>query len=438
MYFLFLFTILAGASYFVFAPRRFDFLSVFFFSGVMYMSFAITGSVEFQSLGLSYTYTPRSYAIIVTFFLVLLAGTIVRDLLAPPAARAAPPAYVEDPDASNHLAMVAAGGVLLGAGCIALYVLNDPWLVLADDKTTVLDNTGSRPRSYAEMFTIHAIVAAYLSRRHFLLAAAAALALFILFIGHRFAVVMSVLGILVAASARSPAVRALYRRRVFCVGCIAAVLVLTGYRMFRPVVFMSSSETLHLFDNIVAGGLSSVLTFNEAAGPALIFLAGLEAGIHLGYGHFLSALPSLLVFMAEAGIDVQSYNDYVEGPVLAEIPGKGLADSNLGSWYAVGGMSAVVIFSCAYTGLVIFLSSLMHRARRSRSLYLAWLPILTFYNFRNDFAQVFYLSKQAVLTWLLLAGFAAIVVAANRSSAARPGVFTAGPPRVLRGTAPPA
>lgn len=432
MYFLFLFTILAGASYFIFAPRRFDFLSVFFFSGVMYMCYAITGHVEIQSFDMSYTYTPRSYAIIVTFFLVLLAGTIARDVAASPAARAAPPAYVEDPAAPDHLAMMAAGGVLLGAGCIALYVLNDPWLVFADDKTTVLDNTGARPRAYAEMFTIHAIVAAYLSRRHFLLVTAAALASFMLFIGFRFAVVMSMLGILVAASARSPAVTALYRRRVFCAAGAAAVFFLIGIRVFRPVVFMSPNDHRQLLNTLVDGGLSSVLNFPEAAGPALIFLAGLDAGIHLGYGHFLSAFPSLLVFMAEAGIDVQTYNDYVEGPVLEPIPNKNLADSNLGSWYAVGGMPAVVIFSCAYTGLVIFLSSLMRRARRSRSLYLAWLPILTFYNFRNDFAQMFYLSKQVVLTWLLLAGFAAIVVAAC------PRVFTAGPPRVLRGTAPPA
>lgn len=422
MYFLFLFTIIAGASYFLFAPRRFDFLTVFFFSGVMYMCFAIIGHVELSAFDLSYTYTPRSYAIIITFFLVLLAGTIARDVFANRAAHAAPPAYVEDPGASDHLALMAAGGVLLGAGCIAIYVLNDPWLVLDDDKTTVLDNTGSRPRDYAQMFTIHAIMAAYLSRRHFLLVAAAALVLFILFIGFRFAVVMSVLGILVAASARSPAVRALYRRRVFCAAGAAAALVLMTIRTLQPVDLLvdGPGEHLQLLDTLVAEGLAGILTVNEAAGPALVFLAGLDAGIHLGYGHFFSSLPSLLVFMAEAGIDVQTYNDYVEGPVLEPIPDKHLADSNLGSWYAVGGMSAVVIFSSAYTGLVIFLSSLMRRARRSRSLYLAWLPILTFYNFRNDFAQMFFLSKQVVLTWLLLAGFAAIVVAANRSYRRRP------------------
>lgn len=415
MYSLFLLTIIAGASYFLFAPRRFDFLTVFFFSGVMYMCFAIIGHVELSAF-LSYTYTPRSYAIIVTFFLVLLAGTIARDVFANPAAHAVSPAYVEDPGASDHLALMAAGGVLLGAGCIAIYVLNDPWLVLDDDKTTVLDNTGSRPRDYAQMFTIHAIMAAYLSRRHFLLVAAAALALFILFIGFRFTVVMSVLGILVAASARSPAVRALYRRPVFCAAGAAAALVLMVIRTLRPVDLVDGpGEHIQLLDTLVAGGLAGILAVNEAAGPALVFLAGLDAGIHLGYGHFFSSLPSLLVFMAEAGIDVQTYNDYVEGPVLEPIPDKHLADSNLGSWYAVGGMSAVVIFSSAYTGLVIFLSSLMRKARRSRSLYLAWLPMLTFYNFRNDFAQMFYFSKQVILTWLLLAGFAAIVVAANRS-----------------------
>lgn len=415
MYFLFLFTIIAGASYFIFAPRRFDFLSVFFFSGVMYMCFAVLGHVEFAAyyLNHTYTYTAQSYAIIVTFFLVLLAGTIARDVFASPAAHAAPPAYVEDPDARDYLALTAAGGVLLGAGCIAVYVLNDPWLVFENDKKEVLEHTGARSRAYAEMFTIHAVLAAYLSRRHFLLIAAAALALFILFIGFRFAAVMSVLGILVAASARSPAVRALYRRRVFCAAGAAAAVVLVGVRMLLPAL-KTPGGLPRALDDFAFADPSSLLLVNEAAGPAVMFLAGLENGVHLGYGHFLSALPSLLVFMAEAGIDVQTYNDYVQGAVMG-IPAeaRGFADSNLGSWHAVGGISAVVIFSCAYTGLVILLSSLMHRARRSCTLYLAWLPILTFFNFRNDFAQVFYLSKQVFLTWLLLAVFAAVVVASR-------------------------
>ena len=418
MYLLFLITIIVGASYFIFAPRRFDFLSVFFFSGVMYMCFAVLGHVEFAAyyLNHTYTYTAQSYAIIVTFFLVLLAGTIARDVFASPAAHAAPPAYEEDPDARDYLALMAAGGVLLGAGCIAIYVLNDPWLVFESDKQEVMGHTGSRSRAYAEMFTIHAVLAACLSRRHFLLVAAAALALFILFIGFRFAAVMSVLGILVAASARSPAVRALYRRRVFCAAGAAAALVLVSVRMLLPAL-KTPGGLPRALDDFAFADPSSLLLVNEAAGPAVMFLAGLENGIHLGYGHFLSALPSLLVFMAEAGIDVQSYNDYVQGLVLEEIPHevRGLAESNLGSWYAVGGIAAVVIFSCAYTGLVIFLSSLMHRARRSCSLYLAWLPILTFFNFRNDFAQVFHLSKQVVLTWLLLAAFAAVVVASRSS-----------------------
>ena len=416
MYFLFLFTIVAGASYFIFAPRRFDFLTVFFFSGTMYMCYAIIGHVEVAEYNLSYTYTSRSYAIIVTFFLVLLAGTIARDVTAP-AAHAAPPAYVEDPDAADYLAMMAVGGILLGAGCIAIYILADPRLVLTGDKRELLANIGSRPRDYAQMFTIHAVIAAYLSRRHFLLVAAAALALLILFIGSRFTVVMSVLGILVAVSARSSAVRALYRRRIFFVAGAAAAFVIMRIRAYLLAFRnMDPDEHFRIFDQILAEGLLSSLMVGEAMGPALIFLAGLEGGVHLGYGHFFSALPSLLVFMAEAGIDVQTYNDYVQGTVLG-IPAeaRGFADSNLGSWHAVGGISAVVIFSCAYTGLVILLSSLMHRARRSCSLYLAWLPILTFFNFRNDFAQVFYLSKQVVLTWLLLAAFAAVVVASRSS-----------------------
>ena len=425
MYFLFLFTIAAGAVYFIFAPRRFDFLTVFFFSAVLYMIPAIEGHVD--SFGSYYMeYTPQAYVIIVTFFIVIIIGAILRDMIGHP--HEARPLHLEDSSASDYFAVIAAGGVLLGAGCLAMFIADDPRLALVgaidyDAKQVMLENMASRPYAYGEMFITHAVIAAYLSKRRSLLAAAAGLALLTVYIGFRFVPVMSLLGIFVAASARSVEVKALYRRWGFCLACAVAAVAGNFIKPFMPAIkALEYHRVVAVFEHIQFSNTNFLLQNVDAHGPATIFLAGLDAGVELGYGHFISQLPNLLFFVGEAGVDGPSYNGYVQDAVLG-VPREsiGLADSNLGSWYAIGGLGAIVIFSCGYTGLVIYLSSLMHRARRSYSLYLAWLPVLTFYNFRNDFSMMFIFSRQMVVTWFVLAAFAEIALASRSFGRLRPG-----------------
>lgn len=423
MYFLFLFTVAAGAVYFIFAPRRFDFLSVFFFSALLYLSPAMFGYIE--SFSYYMEYTPQAYVIIVTFLVVLIIGAILRDMTGHP--HEAQPLHQEDSSAPHYFAVIAAGGILLGAGCLAVFIVDDPQLALVggvdyDNKALMLENMAPRPYAFAEMFIIHAVIAAYLSKRRLLLAAAAGLALFTVFIGFRFVPVMSVLGILVATSARSMEVKALYRRWGFGVACAAAAVAGNVIRPFMPAI--KSLDYNHLLATVetvwdVSG--AKILLITDAYGPALMFLAGLDTGIELGYGHFVSQLPALLFFMTEAGVKILDYNHYIQAALGVPPEQLGLANSNLGSWYATGGIGGVVIFSCGYTGLVIWLSSLMHRARRSYSLYLAWLPVLTFFNFRNDFFMVFALSKQMVTSWFVLAAFAEIVLASRSFGRLRPG-----------------
>ena len=426
MYFLFLFTIIIGAVYFIFTSRRFDFLSVFFFSAVLYLSPAIYGYVD--SFGQYMEYTPQAYVVIITFFIVVIISAVIRDATGHP--HGDRPLHLEDPSAPDYFAITAAGGILLGAGCLAMFIADDPNLALVgdisfDSKMIMLENMDSRPYVYGEIFITHAVVAAYLSRRRFLLAVATGLALFTVFIGFRFAPVMSLLGIFVAASARSVEVKALYRRRVFCAACVVAAFAGNVIRPFMtPIKALDYRGVLSTFETLFStrGGVNALLRINDAQGPAAVFLVGLDAGFELGYGHFIAQLPSLLFFMTEAGIDVPEYNDYAQVALGVPHETVGLANSNLGSWHAIGGIGAVVVFSCGYTGLIIYLSSLMHRARRSYPLHLAWLPVLTFYNFRNDFSMMFTLSKLMVSTWFVLAAFAELVTFASRlSSRLRPG-----------------
>lgn len=423
MYFLFLFTIIIGAAYFVFAARRFDFLSVFFFSAVLYMTPAIIGYVDhFEDYYMEYT--SQAYVIIIIFFIVILTGAIIRDVTGFP--HEARPLHLENPNAPNYFATIAVGGILLGAGCFAVLIADDPDLVLGgyldDRKVVMLENMATRPHIYGEIFITHAVIAAYLSGRRSLLAAAAGLALLTVFIGFRFVPVMSLLGIFVAASARSVEVKALHRRWVFCAACVVAAVAVNVIKPFMPAIkALDHREFLTVLERVLTVHGIRILEMGDAFGPATVFLVGLDAEIELGYGHFISQLPGLLFFMTEAGTEILTYNHYAQGVMGVSQERIGLAESNLGSWHAIGGIGAVVIFSCGYTGLVIYLSSLMHRARRSYSLYLVWLPILTFYNFRNDFFMMFVFSKLVVVTWLVLAAFAEIVFASRWPRRLRPG-----------------
>lgn len=407
MYFVFLLTIAIGAAYFLFAARRFDFLSVFFFAGVLYSSYAIVGGYE--GVGLSFVYTTKAYAILVSFFIVLLIGTVAHDVIC---RGAGPPRGLEDSGTRDWFALMAVGGVLLGAGFLARTIWQDPQLMFAESsKNVMMESMNGITYNYYKIFAVHAILAAYLSRRPFILAAATALGLCDLWMSFRFVAVMSVIGILVAESRR--VLMPLYRRWVFCaVGAAAALFFVLVRRLYVAIRSQDLTRAAWDLENYFhVSVLQDNVPIGEITGPTMIFLGSLGAGVDLGYQHVVSALRSLVPLLGRFGGEIPTLNAYVQEPVIGvRIDNRGLADSNFGSWHAVGGIFGVMLFSCFYTSLVIFLASLMRRARLSCTLYLTWLPILTFYNFRNDFYQMAVHSRLVVMTWLLLAAFAAVVL----------------------------
>lgn len=406
MYFVFLLTIAIGAAYFLFASRRFDFLSVFFFAGVLYSSYAIVGGYDGVE-SLSFVYSTKAYAILVSFFIVLLIGTVAHDAIC---RGAGPPRGLEDSGARDWFALMAVGGVLLGAGFLAGTIWQDPQLMLAESsKSVMLESMNGLTYNYYKIFAVHAILAAYLSRRPFILAAATALGLCDLWMSFRFVAVMSVIGILVAESRR--VLMPLYRRWVFCaVGAAAAFFLVLVRRLYVAIRSQDLARAAYDLEIYRENVLYSV-PVGEITGPTMIFLGSLGAGVDLGYQHVVSALAGLVPLLGRLGGEIVTLNAYVQEPVIGVASNSlGMAESNFGSWHAVGGIFGVMLFSCCYTSLVIFLASLMRRARLSCTLYLTWLPILTFYNFRNDFYQMAVYSKLVVMTWLLLAAFAAVVL----------------------------
>lgn len=419
MYFAFLLTIAAGAAYFLFAVRRFDFLSVFFFAGVLYSSPAIVGRIALNRYNSMFMYTTEAYVIIVSFFIVLLVGTIAHDVIF---RRARPPRGVDDSGDRDYFALMAGAGVVLGAGCLAVVILQDSQLMLAEPgKVIMLEGMDSRFYSYYTIFTLHAILAAYRSRRPVIFAAATALGLCDVWIGFRFLAVMSVIGILVAASQQ--VLKPLYRRWIFCtVGAATTLSLVLARRLYGVIKYQEwtriDDEINDYFMEIVMHGFP----IGEVIGPSLLFLGSISAGVDLGYQHVVSALPALVPLMERigGGGKILTYNDYVQEPVLG-VPGTaiGYGESNFGSWYAVGGIFGVIFFSCCYTGLIIVMMSLMRRARLTCTLYLTWLPILTFYNFRSDFYNMAAYSKLVVMIWIVLAVFAAVVTVCRTPASPR-------------------
>lgn len=402
MHFVFLLTTTVGAAYFFFSARRLDFLSVFFFSGILYTSAAIAGHVG------SLHYTSQAYVILVSFFIVVLIGTIAHHAVSP---ENGPHRHLDDPRVRDHFALMAVGGILLGATSIAVTILDDPRAVFIErSKQIMMENTNQYAYYFYKTFALQAVLTAYLSRRPFILAAASALGLFDLYLGFRFVATMSILGLLVAASQRAASPSP---RRWILAGA-AAIPCLTLVRALRaPIRSYDWTEVVRGIERSFR--TSHGQFFGDGLAWSTLFLAGLEAKLDLGYGHFVSSLRGLVPFFLRSGGEVLTYQHHMRELVDPDVTGTPLAESNLGSWYAAGGLVGVLLFSSCYTALVILLSVRMRKACRSYPLYLAWLPILTFYNFRNDFKQMLVYSELVVSTWFLLAAFAATVLALRGS-----------------------
>lgn len=403
MYFVFLLTITIGAVYFLFAARRCDFLAVFFFSGVLYTSTAIVGRVG------PHNYTPQAYGILASFFIVLLIGTIAHHAARPVEG---PPRHLDDSRARDHFALMAVGGILLATASITVTVLDDPRAVFFDgSKQIMMENTNQYAYYFYKIFSLHAILTAYLSRRPFILLVAIALGLVDLYLGFRFVATMSILGLLVAASQRAarPSSRRWILAGAAAFPCLVAVKVLRApIRSYDWTTVVRAIE--FYFEGYVRMAWRGRF-FDDGIAWSTLFLAGLDAKLDLGYEHVVSSLRGLVPFFMRSGGEVLTYYHYMRELTDPYSVGTPLAESNLGSWYAVGGLFGVLFFSAGYVALVILLSVRMRKACLSYPLYLAWLPILTFYNFRNDFKQMFVHSEMVVLTWILLAAFAATVLA---------------------------
>lgn len=403
MYFVFLLTITIGAVYFLFAARRCDFLAVFFFSGVLYTATAIVGRVG------PYSYTPQAYGILASFFIVLLIGTIAHHAARPVEG---PPRHLDDSRARDHFALMAVGGILLGAASITVTVLDDPRAVFFEgSKQIMMENTNQYTYYFYKIFSLHAVLAAYLSRRPFIILAATALGLVDLYLGFRFVATMSILGLLVAASQRAarPSPRRWILAGIVAVHCLTFVKILRA--PIRSYDWSEVARAAEFFFEVYARETARGRILDDGIAWSNLFLTGLDAKLDLGYEHVVSSLRGLVPFFLRSGGEVLTYNHYMQELTDPYSVGFPLAESNLGSWYAVGGLFGVLFFSACYVALVILLSVRMREACLSYPLYLAWLPILTFYNFRNDFKQMFVYSELVVLTWILLAAFAATVLA---------------------------
>ena len=409
MYIVYLLTIVMGSIYFTCRSRRFDFLSVFFFSGLLYTPHALIGHIE-ASLSYGYFYyefSPKAYLILVCFFAVVLVGAVLHDWLAP---RHDSPQFVENRINPRCFALMAVGGVLVGAASLMITLWHDPTYILFGNKKIEWMQALGRAFVLYQFSVIFAIVAAYLSRKLSILLIAAVLGAVDLYIGFRMVFAMSFLGILVAESGRHE-VKPLYQRWRLCLTAVTGLVCMIAIKNLYVAIKIQDTDLLNQRINLLIQNPLGAFLSNEMVGPTIIFLSGIENKIHLGYRHLMSSFWSFVPLANELGKIPRTYNFYVQEPILGvsqELVG--FAESNFGAWYATGGLTGVIFFTSFYTGLTVLFTILLRRARWSYPLLLVWLPFFTFYNFRNDFPQIFIHTKRVVLMWLVLMLFTIVML----------------------------
>jgi len=254
------------------------------------------------------------------------------------------------------------------------------------------------------MTAVYAVITSFLSKNKKLIVLSIVVAYFDLFIGFRFVFVMSVIGLLVTANSRKyePLI---IRWRIWLVGIAACLAALTIKHLYVAIKMFDAKMALSNLIDIES--IQLLILYSE---PFVIFPQLVEVvntNLHLGVDYFMQQFVPLIPFAPIIGFTQQpDFNYYVQEPLFGvPINIVGIAHNNFAEWYSIGGFIGVAFFSLTWIIFIFVASRSMQRAKLSYSLHVVVLTCISFYNFRNGFAQLFGLMRKSILVGLVLIFF---------------------------------
>lgn len=370
---------LCGALYFLLKKRRFDFLTVGYFSALMYFLPAFYG-IAMSQYGpydpVPATLIPETYAVMLTVVFAILAGAI---------------AYDQIPHRSHrHVGLsgtVSAGNwalLLAITGCAMSILTTGLGTLLNADKNVVIQNV-NRWLIFWELGGAYAVIFFFSRRQWFRFALALVVILADVFVGFRLAFAFAFIACFTLWAERQGRSR-------------------FGIRNLRPIVLAASMIAfLFLYKAVyvlvkvgawgqVAQQLTSASAYNGTITSSEPFVTQtilnqvLLMNYHVPFDHFQSVLYQFLFFAPNLGAQGQmSFNDYFQPELFPTITDMGLANNIWAEMWSSGGWPLLLAFIVFYVVVLCYLSTWLRIDNAELRGAIA-LPGVTwaFYLHRND------------------------------------------------------
>jgi hypothetical protein len=342
----------AGIAYFLLKKRRFDFLTIGWFSALMYFLPALYGKTMLpygSGDSIPAAIVPETYAVMIAVLVGILGGAFL---------------YDQVPHRTHrHLGLsgtASAGNwalFLAVAGCVLSVATTGLGTLLNADKNLVLQNV-NRWLIFWEFGGAYASVFFFIRRQWFRFSLAAAVILFDVFIGFRLAFAFAFIACFTLWAERQGRQRFGVRNlKPIAMACSLIAFLFLYKAVYIPI-------KVGAWD-IVANQLTSPAAYNETITNSEPFVTQtilnqvVISDFHVPFDHFRSVFYQFMFFAPSFGAKLVSFNDYFQPQLFPEIVDMGMANNIWAEMWSTGGWPLLLLFIGLDVVLLGYVSALL-------------------------------------------------------------------------------
>ena len=388
---------LSGTAYFLFAKRRFDFLSIGYISAVVYFVPAFTGEVIYPMensyiVGVPVPIHPETY-LIMCLVLASIGGVGLAFDLAPTTDG---PAWSvkNEPALAVYATLYTFVGLLMTWAIVGAEVMTSP------DKNLILEEFTRWSILWSTGSTL-AFVLAVEQRRYWLVVIACIPLGVEIYAGFRGSTALAaIVATTLWLNRRGECRVAIKYWKAAIAGCFAAAFLFVYKLFFSAVKEEDWGLAWELLQN--PDVYYAALFYSEPFFTQSILNEVVREDFQVGLGHFSNVVNAFVLFAPELGLDTVGFNDRVQSQLFPNMVNSGIAANIWAEVYSAGGWLLLVpfigffSFSLAYGTYCIRSSSSVVRGFLATGFcYLAFLI------HRNDLLFQITLEKRILLFFLL-------------------------------------
>ena len=333
----------SGGAYFMFAKRRFDFLSIGYISALVYFIPGFTGEVIYPMehsyvVGVPVSIHPETYLVMC----MVLAGIGIAGLAYDLGQIPGGPAW----NVQNEPAIATYATLYTYLGMFMTWVVVGMEILTSPDKNLILEEFTRWSILWSTGSTLAFVLA--MEQRRYWLASIACIPLMVeIYSGFRGATALAAIAAMTLWLNRQSDCRDVITHwKSIVAGCGAAVFLFVYKLLFSTVKAGDWALVLDLLGDPEV--YYAALFSSEPFLTQSILNEVVREDFQVGLGHFASLVFSFILFAPELGLEITGFNDRVQSQLFPNMVESGIAANIWAEVYSAGGWWLLIPFIVLY------------------------------------------------------------------------------------------